>query len=270
MQQSAAPAQNNQSSTKNSPSIIISAPTHNQSSTQDSPSIIISDQDANQMIAEHEPKFLSKGGRSGPERATSKHFDNRVNELLGDVDDDNYWLPVQPGLAPGLVDKDRESHRTEDRAPNQSSSKTRLSERLSTGLGLAVPVPTEIDYGGENVPNKWELLVDNRFASELRHISTTSVSDGYAEGHPSSKLCSDCQKFSASVLQPSFSMVYQMVDLEARSKGTQCDLCGLLWRACERHDATKLPNVLLQRVGSSLRMNGMSGGALSIFRSPGG
>jgi hypothetical protein len=83
----------------------------------------------------------------------------------------------------------------------------------------------------------------------------------------SSNVCWQCQDLCEGIWDTDFNTIYDVSALEANS--SRCDLCSLLWRSCQRLNVTKLTNIMFERAGSSLQMNGLSGRGLSIFRSPG-
>jgi hypothetical protein len=66
-----------------------------------------------------------------------------------------------------------------------------------------------------------------------------------------------------------FDKNYSSVALQARAKTRSCNLCVLLWNTCQSQQTSSSPTVFLERIGSSLRINGSNSMALSIFRDPG-
>lgn len=112
------------------------------------------------------------------------------------------------------------------------------------------------------------MQVDNDFASSL-FTAIRSSDMTLPESRPSSNLCDDCEDFRKRIWNMSFNKTYPTHQLRHRAEVKACDLCGLLWSACERHSFTKHPVVRFERKDSSLRINGVGPQVLSIFRSPG-
>lgn len=112
----------------------------------------------------------------------------------------------------------------------------------------------------------WEIRIDNEFATKVLSGTIESVPPAIRDVPASSDLCLVCREFRDGIWNPAFSKIYGVSELEAKS--TTCALCRLFWRTCQRHKVTKLTNVMFERAGSFLRMNGVAGQGLSIFRSP--
>jgi hypothetical protein len=276
--------------------LALAALADDQPSTTKTPEVVISNTDAGKASLAPEPKETSQplptaGGR-GPKRATARLerdiarlerdtarlerdtailFENRMEEISSEYEEERYWLPVQPGLPPStgspkspeFVIQESQPYQNDDSAPREQ-----LPVTLPHGLGLTAPETTRIDYGHRTLDTDWELLTDNEFATKLHATIKASPSPiAQPQVEVSSNLCSDCREFCDALWEPSFSKLYETSRLSARSQ--DCDLCGLFWRACVRHDAIKLPTVLFERAGSSLGMTGFRGRVLSIFRSPG-
>jgi hypothetical protein len=118
----------------------------------------------------------------------------------------------------------------------------------------------------QQLDDEWEIHVDNTFASAIISRIKNSASLTLPELSESASLCSLCQSldFFGSL---GFSIEYSPNDLEERSK--TCDLCGLLWRTCQRNNGNNSSTVRFEKVQSSLRMNGSGPPVLSIYRSLG-
>ncbi|KAK0613670.1 hypothetical protein B0T14DRAFT_499110 [Immersiella caudata] len=117
------------------------------------------------------------------------------------------------------------------------------------------------------VKDEWESLVDNKFASSL-FATMKSSKIALPESQLSSNLCEECKDLRKRIWIMGFNKTYHTDQLRQRAETKICDLCGLLWKACERHRFTEQARVLFERHESSLKINGVGQRALSIFRSP--
>ncbi|KAK4182114.1 hypothetical protein QBC35DRAFT_421252 [Podospora australis] len=202
------------------------------------------------------PRPITKGG---PERARADEFILHMEEIVKpDVDEDGYWLPPtsQPtNLPPGFI-------ATASSSQPESAQQTQDS---SGRQGLMVPRLERIDYGSTNLDNTWTRFVDNVFGSRVLGSIQKQLLKGPT--HPPA-LCDECKGFRDNLWKPAFGQTYQLSDLETRATKGTCYLCRLFWRTCERLDFTRVSSVLMQREGSSININSLSGSALSIFRTP--
>jgi len=175
------------------------------------------------------------------------------------------------------------------------------------GGGLVVPATTRVDYGNTSLVEDWELRIDNEFAMRISHsIKALAERPGYSTtsmasltkslstlSHSSTKsltgqtrlledttlhvntskqhpLCEACRAVRDGIWNPGFAKTYQISSLKERAKAKSCDLCGLMWRACERFELNRQmhANARFERVGSFFKLNDILTPALSIFRSP--
>ncbi|KAB5566321.1 hypothetical protein GE09DRAFT_1272843, partial [Coniochaeta sp. 2T2.1] len=196
---------------------------------------------------------------SAPVRALANEFVKRMEEICADDEDDNYWFTYVPDRQPPP-----EALQNSGRAPLPIRGTQSTHERG----GLAVPTQQRVDYGDTKLADDWDVGVDNEFAAKLFNTIKTSENPDNLSPQQSSTLCYQCKDLRDHLWDTTFDKSYQMSDLRARAGAKTCDLCGLVWRTCERRGVTGFATALLERVGSSLRINGTSSINLSIFRSP--
>ncbi|KAB5582972.1 hypothetical protein GE09DRAFT_1167128 [Coniochaeta sp. 2T2.1] len=223
---------------------------------------------------------------SAPVRALANEFVKRMEEICTDDEDDNYWFTYVPDRQPppatlqnsgrAPVNTDGYRYSTENTETNTISNTTSRNRQLSIRGnrsthergGLVLPTQQRVDYGDTKLVEDWDVGVDNEFATKLFTTIKTSQNLGDLSARPSGTLCQQCRDLQDRLWDTTFDKSYQMSDLKARAGAKTCDLCGLVWRTCERRSLTGFATALLERVGSSLRINGTSSINLSIFRSP--
>ncbi|SPQ24631.1 1c852c8e-3c27-4064-b4f6-a4ad5c015261 [Thermothielavioides terrestris] len=239
------------------------------------PGIVVSGPESSLRQRPAPPPSPDSFSGSGRRRAHAKEFKQRMEHIYLEADSDSYWLPdePEPALSPALevVLRDKDQGNLEDtgRSLRTSDRQRRVNEpSMATGR-LTLPSLERVDYGNYELDNIWERSVDNELAAEIFSAAQrTSAAARQPEVVPSSNLCKTCQTLRDGIWEPAFSQSYQHSHLEAASEARSCDLCGLLWRACQRLHATKASSILVKREGSYIKLNSIPEPALSILRSP--
>lgn len=190
-----------------------------------------------------EPQFFI----AGPERLRADQLRDRLDHIVTADEGESYW-----STKPGRPVPDIPEHLYSDKsAPDL----------------LRRPVQDQVDYGHPKLdPNNWGFETDNKFAAEVFPIFKDIDQFPIPKIRISSDLCDQCEKFRDGLWDTFFEISYDLHVLETRAKTNKCDLCGLLWRTCERNWGTMFDKVRFERFGSSLRMNGGRLPVLSIFR----
>ncbi|KAF2132922.1 HET-domain-containing protein [Dothidotthia symphoricarpi CBS 119687] len=194
-----------------------------------------------------------------PQRLRATKFFDMLENIMYTDEIEGYWQAVESDRQPPTD--------LELSLIALTTTDTKNTESLQEGL--AVPVPSLINYGDDpNLdPNIWEFEVDNEFVSSLLPASN-GLNRSSSETRISSNLCNKCEEFRDRVWNPGFNITYQVQDLLSSAIKQECDLCCLLWRTCKRNQGTSVSTAQFQRIGSVLMMNGGHIPVLSLFRSP--
>ncbi|KAK4033138.1 hypothetical protein C8A01DRAFT_50215 [Parachaetomium inaequale] len=247
-------------------------------SNADIPGIVVSEADESppppNLVLLPSPELLR--GDTGGGRVLADDFARRMEYIYLEDDDDNYWFPDVgvPPVPPGAGEPDQVENQGEDvdsgaQSTRQSTWKQQFQGASSGTAKLTVPQQERVDYGNAELDNNWARSVNNELAAEVfANVQQRTRSIARPEATPTSKLCRACRSFREGLWKPAFSQTYELSDLEAAAKEESCDLCGLFWRTWQRLGGIRTSSVLLEREGSSLRMNAISDPALSILRSP--
>lgn len=70
-----------------------------------------------------------------------------------------------------------------------------------------------------------------------------------------SNLCEICSLLGMELRKPGFFRKYDVRELKVRASSSQCDLCRLLWRTCERNGAQDSRTVQFDRERAFLKMD---------------
>jgi hypothetical protein len=126
-----------------------------------------------------------------------------------------------------------------------------------------------VNYGNPKLDNEWEYQLDNDFASNV--LATFKANDAFQipVSRLTDRLCNKCHDLCGRLWDPTFSIIYDIQWLEAKSSSKECDLCSLFLNANKQHSSTRSSTVQFELIDSYLRMNGEGRPALSVFRSPG-
>lgn len=184
---------------------------------------------------------------AGPERIRADEFLERLEHIIRSDEEESYWCTDSKSTVPKDVPK----------VPTADGPKKPAQKRINYGHGH-----TKFDL------NDWSFGFDNKFASEVFPAFKDTQRFSVPDIRISSNLCDKCKDFRDGLWSPIFDIEYEVNKLEAKAKAGECDLCGLLWRTCERKSSTMFTKFRLERTDSSLKMNRGRLPVLSICRSP--
>jgi len=183
---------------------------------------------------------------AGPERIRADQLRDRLEHISSEVGE-NYWYTESVSAIPKAVPKE----------PPTSNPKQLVQRRF--------------DYGRDHTRfnlNHWSFGLDNHFASEVFSAFINMHESGVPNPPISSNLCKACVFIRDTLWNPVFEIALEMDELERKAGNGECDLCGLLWRTCERTSSTMFKKLRLERSGSTLIITGGRLPVLAISRSP--
>jgi len=95
----------------------------------------------------------------------------------------------------------------------------------------------------------WDIRIDNEFATRVFSANKTSKALlAFPKTTPSSNLCNKCENLRDRIWDSTFNDHRQTSKLKEVAQAGLCDLCGLLWRTCERYGATGYASALFERM----------------------
>ncbi|KAF2234694.1 hypothetical protein EV356DRAFT_514837 [Viridothelium virens] len=216
------------------------------STTQGSPSATVPEIDlssAGLPEDDLEPQF----GMVGPERLRADQLRDRLDHIATADEKESYWS-TKPG-------------RPVSHIPTHIYSDESVPDSLSR------PIQDQVDYDYPKLdPHHWGFETDNKLATEVFSILKDNDHFPIPRTCITSNLCGECTRLRDGLWDLFFEISYDLDSLETRGKAHKCDLCGLLWRTCERNWGTIFDKVRFERSGCSLTMNGGRLPVLSIFR----
>lgn len=114
--------------------------------------------------------------------------------------------------------------------------------------------------------DEWNIHIDNKFAEKAISSITDSPNAKLPAVRQFSKLCNSCHDLDFFSIR-GFFVKFAVDDLKTKAEG--CDLCRLFWTTYQRYGDNDFDIVVLEKVDSSLRMNGVGTPVLTICRTPG-
>ncbi|KAI1167566.1 hypothetical protein F5B18DRAFT_600453 [Nemania serpens] len=125
------------------------------------------------------------------------------------------------------------------------------------------PHALTVQLPNQRISDEGGIQVNNQFAGDV--VSSNSFSP--PDIPVSSELCVLCLDLRKRIWQPSFDIMYTSQHLQSNLR--KCGLCGIIWQVYQKHTASQATDVMLERVGSSIRINNRKHPMLCIYRSLG-
>lgn len=111
--------------------------------------------------------------------------------------------------------------------------------------------------------DEWGLNVDNHFAANVFEVINKRKLDGLPDVRSEAQLCEVCSTLDIS--RAAFKVQLDVGRLQQTAP--TCNLCRLVWKACEGEELSRSSSVTLARVGSWLWMGPTR--SFSLCRTPG-
>lgn len=190
-------------------------------------------------------RFITKG----PERLRADQLRDRLLEIKT-TNGSAYWS-TQPQNPPPTITPEMYSTRPSSHQRGESVRK----------IG---------DYGQSGVDSmRWTSESDNDIASRVFSAFKALSGNPLPVPRISTKLCEKCIIFRDRIWNVLFQITYNVRFLEENASAKKCDLCDLLWTACQGNWGSLFTEVTFERSGSFIKMNSGVSPVLSLSRSPG-
>lgn len=157
---------------------------------------------------------------------------------------------------------------TKTSVPGSTAKQTVFFPRPANITQSYLLAPERVDYGSPQFDEFWKRSVDNKLAAVLFDIYRRYPDPSSLRAEPTRKLCGTCQCSERLLREPVFSEEYNLGTLRYSAEQAKCNLCALLWAACQQTARPPPTTARFDRKGSYIHINSSGGPALSISVTP--
>lgn len=200
-----------------------------------------------------EPIAVNGSAPERKERLRADQLEHRLKDIVQVERRPGYWYQAQ-ALKPPVIS---------DRSQNLLVSPT-----PKQGVGsLSASLRNKTDYGHPPLdPGHWKYIIDNKLSATLLSKLDCSI---LKQSPMAVKLCIDCQGFRKRLGDMPAGILYNIQKLQENAKAKACDLCCLLWQACESVVDQKLESIQVRMADSTLSFGQAKNPALVLCQDNG-